>query len=384
MKRVSIKVSIINFLNQITPKRKIILFDSYPNISDNSYALYEYIINNRSDLCAEYRMVWAKKGVLDIQDLKLDTATKMVEKKSLKGIFYFLRAEYVVSTHGYFRGVRSGNGQLQVNLWHGCGYKDMPPEDRGYRGDLTIVTSEMYRDIFAEIFCLDKADVYVTGYPRNDRLFTSKPILGKLNIIKGQFAKVILWMPTFRKTKAEYSKIDGKEESMTPFNLNDEQLEALNRILTVKNYIMIVKAHPMDAARLDDLKGFNRIRGFTSDDLQHFGVQLYELLADSDVLLSDYSSVIVDYLLLDKPISMILSDMEEYKESRGFLFEPLEEYLPGPIIGSLEDLLFYFEHLDEINGQWAEKRKEITRIMHKYCDKYSAQRVAEVIWGRDE
>lgn len=89
MKRVSIKVSIINFLNQITPKRKIILFDSYPNISDNSYALYEYIINNRSDLCAEYRMVWAKKGVLDIQDLKLDTATKMVEKKSLKGIFYF-------------------------------------------------------------------------------------------------------------------------------------------------------------------------------------------------------------------------------------------------------------------------------------------------------
>lgn len=376
-----IKTAFINLLNKVIPKKDIIIFESYPNISDNSLALYDYIIQNRSDLQKKYRMIWAKKGTLDIGDLKLAPKTLIIEKKSIKGVMCFLRARYIISTHGYFRGVKSGRGQIQVNLWHGCGYKDMTPEDRGYHGDLTIVTSELYRNIFAEIFCLNQRDVYITGYPRNDVLFTAETVLGKLGIMKEQFSRIILWMPTYRKAAIGHSGIDGKEKSFTASYLSDKQWNELDRVLSKSNYMLIVKPHPMDAVRPEGLERYGNIRCVTTEELQHVGVRLYELLADSDVLLSDYSSVIVDYLLLDRPIAMVLSDMEEYKQGRGFLFEPLEDYLPGPIVNNLGQLISYVEHLDEVNEQWRCRRKKLINIMHQYCDGLSSQRVTEVIFG---
>ena len=62
------------------------------------------------------------------------------------------------------------------------------------------------------------------------------------------------------------------------------------------------------------------------------GVTLYQLVGSTDLLISDVSSVVIDYLLLDQPILCVSTDFEAYKKNRGFYFEAIEEWLPGPVL----------------------------------------------------
>jgi len=86
-------------------------------------------------------------------------------------------------------------------------------------------------------------------------------------------------------------------------------------------------------------------------------------------------------LLLDRPITLVMSDADSYKNTRGFTFENMEEYTPGPIISSFDDLYSYFEQMDMIDGQYEEKRREVTKRLHAYIDGNSSKRVCEAIWG---
>ena len=375
------KTSCFEVLNRIIPKNNYILFDSYPNICDNSYELYRYIIHERRDLLDKYHLYWAKKGELDTNSLELDSNTIIIDKKSVKGIWIFLRSKYVVSTHGYFRYVKSGKGQIQVNLWHGCGYKTLTPKDKGYRGEMTIVTSSIYQKPFSELFDLEERNVFVTGYPRNDRLFQKNNILDKIGIDRNIFSKILLWMPTYRRASLGHEGVDGTENSLVASNLSLIQYKKLNDHLKNLNYFLIIKPHPMDALKIQELEKMSNIVCLTTNDLQKIGVELYDLLSNTDLLLSDYSSVVVDYLLLDKPIVMVLSDIKEYRNSRGFLFEPVERYFPGPIVSSFDDLLKYLDDMDLINEQWSSQRNKIKCIMHTFFDNRSSERVANIIWG---
>lgn len=371
----------INIFNRVVPKRNYILFNSYPNICDNAYELYCYIVENRHDLIENNCIIWAVDGKTALNNVKIHPKTTIVEKKSIKGIWTFLRAKYVVSTHGYFRHIKSGNGQLQVNLWHGCGYKTLTPADRGYRGDITIVTSNAYKGIFSNLFDISERNVFVTGYPRNDILFSDKKILGKLNIEKRKYKKVIIWMPTYRKAALGHDGVDGSAKSFLASNLSKNECIKLNERLNSCGYYMIIKPHPMDAMTLEKFNDMSNINCITTEQLQKKGISLYELLANTDVLLSDYSSVIIDYLLLDRPIAMVLSDVEEYQNNRGFLFEPVEDYFPGPIISNFDMLLEYLSRMDSVNSKWEKKRKQLKHFMHKYDDDKSSERVANAIWG---
>lgn len=379
MDKKKILKKILSIANKMIPKKDIILFDSYPDFCDNSYALYKYIIGNRKDLYGKYQLIWAKHGHTGGG---LDINTKTIEKKSLKGIMTFLRAKYIVSTHGYFTGVYSGVGQKQINLWHGCGYKNLTVQDRGWRGDYNIVTANPYQKLYSEFFSIDAKNVFITGYPRNDLLFETHDALSKLGVDKAKYGKIILWMPTYRKATQGHEGIDGDEKSFVASNLTNVQAVALNNILLANNILMIVKTHPMEYSSLKNLEGYSNIFCISSQQLQDKCVQLYELLTESDTLLSDYSSLVVDYLLLNKPIVMVLSDKQEYQESRGFVFSPIEDYFPGPVITNLKDLLAYISNPDQTDIKWEEKRTRLTDFFHKYKDGDSSKRVAELFWGK--
>lgn len=382
----------LNFLNKIIPKKNYVIFNSYPDFCDNSYELYSYIIHNRQDLLKKYTFFWTRTGKTDPDTVKLHPQTSVVDKKSVKGIWLFLRARYVITTHGYFVKVKdghlvkvkSGHGQVQVNLWHGCGYKTLTESDRGYRGDIAIVTSKAYRQIFSELFDVAEKDVFVTGYPRNDKMFHPAPALYKMGIQKEKFEKVIVWMPTYRRAATGHDGVDGSDRSFLASNLTKDECMRLNEKLQACNFCLIIKPHPMDAATLEKFDHMSNIFCLTTQQLQDKGAGLYDMLAESDVLLSDYSSVVIDYLLLDKPIAMVLSDASEYGANRGFLFQPVEEYFPGPIISTFEMLLGYLDTMDQVNTEWEKKRTEIAQYFHAYIDDKSSERVTKVIFGEEK
>lgn len=379
-KKVGIRKRLISFLNKIIPKKNIILFNSFPDFCDNSYALYQYILKKRRDILENYRIVWAVNSVFNITGITLSANTQVIEKKSIKGIWIFLHSKYVISTHGYFMDIKSANGQKQINLWHGCGYKDLPPEERGYRGDFNIVISNIHKKLYSEFFLIEEKNVFITGYPRNDVLFNKYSSLQKLNVDKTNFKKIVLWMPTYRKATQGHNGIDGNLSSFVSSNLSKAECKELNSVLRNNEYLMVAKLHPMEYTTLGAMKGLSNIKCISSKELENSGVQLYELLTESDVLLCDYSSLVIDYLLLDQPIAMVLSDMKEYKESRGFVFYPVENYFPGPIIANLQEMIQYLNNINEIDSKWISKRLELKNLFHYYQDQNSSQRVAKLIW----
>ncbi len=367
---------ILTVINRIIPKSNIILFNSYPAFSDNAWALYEYLISFRPDIVNKYRIIW-------VQEFKVPSVTlnnsEYIKKKSIKGFWAFLRAKYVFSTHTYSADLKSGNGQIQYNLWHGCGYKSMTEADDCYRGDETIVTSELYRDIHAQVFKMSSEHIHVTGLPRNDILFCKSQARNLLGIDND--SKIYLWMPTYRKATIGHYEMDGDPNSFGVASITDEQFKRINDVMVETNSILVIKPHPMDSLSISRIKGYSNILCVTNDYLRAKGIILYELISEADTLLSDYSSVIIDYLLLDRPVVMVLSDKEEYKDSRGFVFDPVEDYFAGPMINDYETLIDYFLNFRDIDKNWQEKRHNLSKEFHKYIDGNSCERVCDLIWG---
>ena len=380
----SLAKKLITMVNYLIPKTNIVLLSSFPAFSDNAQALYIYLQQERPDICERYRLVWAQNEMEQVQAVELQKKGCFVKKNSLKGIWYFLRARYVISTHNYFSNVRSPRGQYQINLWHGCGYKAITKADRCYRGDYTLATGDIYRSIQSSELGIPETNVWVTGFPRNDILFRPACSLEQLGIRKSEYQKVLIWMPTFRKAKFGHEELDGSEDSFSLSSMTSKEIEELDRVLQDEGFLLLVKQHPMDATSFERTEGLAHIRCITNEDMVRKNIPLYELLAQTDVLLSDYSSVIVDYLLLDKPIAMVLSDMESYRSSRGFVFENVEEYLPGPIITDLPGLRDYLRRMGQINAEWEQKRMELKGCFHKYWDDGSCRRVAEEIFRLDK
>lgn len=382
MNKSKILLCVMEWFNRLIPKKNIILFNSYPAYSDNSRSLYQYILTNRPDITENFKIVWGQDKKSSIPEELIHYNIEKIDKKSLKGIYTFLSAKYIFSTHGYFPGVKSGNNQIQVNLWHGCGYKSIMDSDRIYRGDINIVTGSIYIQIHENVLDMRKGTVYPTGLPRNDLLFTNREVMSKLGINKEKFKKVYIWMPTYRKANEGHDEVDGKIDAFTISTMTSDELNQLNKVLNEMEFLLIVKPHPMDAKAFDNVKGYTNIKTIMNGELDNAGVQLYEFMAETDALLSDYSSVVIDYLMLQKPVVMVMSDIYEYENSRGFVFENIKDYLPGPIITNTKGLINYFKSADQVDEKWKEKRSQLSRIFHDNLDGNSCERVCDMVFGK--
>lgn len=384
MKRAKILQQLMIGMNKILPKRNLIIFNSYPAYSDNSFALYEYIMKSREDITQQYEILWGQKPEEAIPAHLAKYPIKAFDKKTIGGIWKFLTAKYVFTSHGYFPGVESGNGQVQINLWHGCGYKSMTEADSIYRGDMSPVTGTVYVPIHAREFHMQPGTVFPTGLPRNDTLFHHHNALVRLGIPVDSYTRIDIWMPTYRKAKEGHDETDGEVDAFTISSMQKQELLRLNEILARKQELLIVKPHPMDAKTFENIHGFSNLMTITNEMLQKAGVQLYELLPETSALLSDYSSVVIDYLLLQKPVVMVMSDVEDYRNTRGFVFEDLEAHVPGPMITNLDGLLDYFEHSEIIDGQWKNQRDHLTHLFHDHIDDRSCERVCDLIFGKKD
>lgn len=104
-------------------------------------------------------------------------------------------------------------------------------------------------------------------------------------------------------------------------------------------------------------------------------VDLYEVLSATDILITDYSSVYFDYLLLDKPIIFATPDLKEYQEERGFCLEPFEEWTPGPKVVTQEQLQSAIRNCNKEKDQYYQARRKVRNNVHQYIDGNSSVRV---------
>ena len=108
-------------------------------------------------------------------------------------------------------------------------------------------------------------------------------------------------------------------------------------------------------------------------------IQINQLLGGADALISDYSSVAVDYLALDRPMAFMLEDVKAYEESRGFVFDNVREWLPGQELYSFEDVCTFVSTLATGTDPAARKREKLRKLMNTFCDGDNCRRITEAL-----
>lgn len=381
----------VKSINYIIPKKNIISFSSIPDYSDNSQAIFNYIIKNRTDISEKYSYVWhindskkieLIKAIIDKEDLNIDV--KIVKKGSLKSIFSFLRSKYIFSTHGMHNGITCFEKQKQIMLWHGMPLKTigyMNKDDRKHgapKGSYFSINGEIFKHIFEKSFLCEADKVHINGQPRNDYLLSKDIDENKINNLFGyNFRKYknIMFMPTYRKGNDGKGHVDSNIDENKLFSISKDEWEKMDDVLCKSNKKLIVKPHPLESLTnlnyLDDCKNIVLIN---DNDILKNNLQLYEILSISDELITDYSSVFIDYLLIDKPICFYIPDFEEYKTRRGFVFENVLENLPGCLCKNIKELIEYIESDEDL---YMEKRKSLNNLYNDIKINKSSQKILE-------
>lgn len=361
----------LKVINSVIWKKNLILFTSSPNYYDNAFMVFEYLYKNYKNT---YRIIWLLEN--DNKIIRFD-GVQYVRRHSLMGIYYFFRAKYVFHTHGLYLNATSQK-QKVFSLWHGMPLKKIQhlfPNDmkkianRKLDFELTIATSEHMAKIMSLCFGCSVEKVKVTGLPRNDLLFRRDRFL---NLTEKE--KVIVWMPTYRDGNA---RKEGTQYIYGIPLINSENIFEIDNFCRQNNLKIIIKLHPFQRS-VERFPALNNVV-IVDNSIVVPGKHFYNYLGSADALLTDYSSVYIDFLSVDKPIGFILDDYMQYSDDRGFVFDNPLENMPGNHIYNLEDLkMFIYEIANGIDST-KNLRDTIGIKLNKFRDANNTERVLNEI-----
>lgn len=312
---------------------------------------------------------------------------KFIPKDSLSfsNIRDFASSKYVFLVDNFFPlAFMNVEGMKWVQLWHGTGlfkkfgYDLLNDEDKKImemfapKIDLVSVSSENVADIYARNFYVDKSKVKPFGVPRNDfydEEHLSDDYLSNLREsfekdypqLKGK--KLVLYAPTFRedpKNNAVFAYFDV-EKFLN--ELGDEYALAIRLHPNYKRFCD--EEHNIDLEDLTNRYDIINFTGFKDEQ---------KLLILADILVADYSSIMVDYTILKKPAILFDYDLEDYLyKERGFYFD-YEEMVPGKIVYNIDELIeaikeedFRLEKMDEfLKFQFGEFKPNSSKLILDY------------------
>lgn len=343
----------------------IVILRSYPDYSDNGRALADYMIENGYD--KDYRIYYDVADPLLLKEDKRGLRFISCEKSFGLYRFRWLKivcsAKYHMFTHRpILIKKRARKGQILVNLFHGNGYKDRSERQGNLPApyDFSIVSGPLFIKPMSYFWNIDKERVLPIGFPRyNWLLKEDKQAEEMLNSYKvNSDSKVVIWMPTFRADKwGRYKESD----SISQFPLVNSESEWFNldKICRDRNIVLLIKLHPFQKDYCVPFSSFTNIEEITNEEFDRADVPMYKFLALTDALVSDYSSVAIDYLLVDRPIAFALEDYNEYKNTRGFVFEDPRVYMPGHHLYSYEDLTRFLKEISLGKDVFREERRRM-------------------------
>lgn len=358
-------IKLILFFMKIFPiKKNTILFmeGSYNGFNGNCRAIYEKLKKNKN-----YKFILLVKNKSQVRVLPNLIVSKY---NSIKTFYYLATSRYCFFTSDAYRIFSKRKKQLFVNLWHGagafkkfglsCNFNEYLNNCQGNDNiDLVTVSSNEVIDIYKEALGIEREKIKNLGIPRADIFFKEN---GKMGIKKRFFneypklknKRIIMYAPTFRDNdKGNFNlKLDIK--------LMKEKLEKLG-------YVLFLRLHP--SIEKDNIS----VDNIFSYDFSKYE-QVSDLLIVSDILISDYSSIIFEFSIMKKPILFYSYDVEEYIKNRGFYYN-YYEFIPNKINYITEEIINSI-----INEEWdLEKIEKFAKYFFNPFDGNSTERVLKEI-----
>ncbi len=225
--------------------------------------------------------------------------------------------------------------------------------------DYAIANSDFYKGVYAQAFNLPEENVLVTGIPNNDKIFddhfvqdTKVRLLEKYPVLANK--KVITYAPTFRGRISTYFK-EAKID-----------LARVHQALG-EDYVIIYKAHPL-------------ISGSAYENNPHVlfieEEPISSIFCVTDVLITDYSAIAVDWMVFDKPIIAYVPDFKSYSKKTGLTIDYLQEF-PGAVTFNEGELIQALQATDSTSYQ--KERALFFKKTYNYCDGKATERVLKVI-----
>ena len=362
------------------PLRDTIVFESSPPFGCNTYPVYKCM--ERRGLLKKYKPVWlinnydpekprAKEASLCLPD----TSGSISDK--LRRIYVKATAKCFISCNEALSKLRPD--QLAVFLGHGSKIKKTRGTyEIGDGVDFALCQADFFYDVMAYEYNIPRDRLVCLGYPRCDALFTSGGALERLfPKLKGE--KIIVWLPTWRQHKNKLSGVTATHETGIPLISSEDRIRELNEALETLGVHIILKPHPAQDVSFLKASSLEYFHLIDDAQLAEADVQLYELLGATEALITDYSSVIFDYLLCDRPIGLTLDDYEIYNNERGFAYDVSEIFEAGERLPDMERLMAFLMDVAEGRDERAAQRKTVRDLTNKYQDDGATERVVDFI-----
>ena len=382
---------LFNVIATVCPVRKhVVLFEAFNGKvpMDNPLYVYETLQTAHPD----WKLVWGVKRQLVAEAQEKYPKLNIIPRFSAKWLLVAPVAEFWVLNARMPYWLKKNAKTTYIQTWHGTPLKrlgidipkvSMPGTDTSQyrqnftteskRWDYLIAPNQFSKDVFRRAFDFNNQFLDY-GYPRNDRLVHQRQDYDaiaaiKKRIVGNKMGKVILYAPTWRD---DFFIRKGMYKMNLPFSL-----AAIVKRLN-KEDVLIIRPHYLVAESIN-------IQGFEDNVKLCVDEDINDLYLISDLLITDYSSVMFDYAILNRPMLFYPYDLAHYQgDVRGFYFD--YNKVPGPIVTNEQDFLAKLDQFLINDGYPNEKAKMMAfRTQFTEWEQGTAsQRVVKLITSIDQ
>lgn len=349
-----------------------ITFCSQPDFASNAKPLYDYMIKEYSNKMNFSWVVNTKEMYEKLTSLGIETYLIRTDEF----FEHMKRVDVIFSTHCNLMGYKK-KGTLYVELWHGISSKNVgflgekiSKQDEEWYSyakrqiDYLIVPSDFWRVIFSTRFNIKYNRILSLGYPKLDN-FVYSNAKENLSYILGVdvslYRKIIYYMPTYR-SGCGREKSDSELNEKNILNLDYYDEDELEKYLSDNNFLLCIKKHPDELKKMYSFKESKNIKIIEEKNISNYNITLNDILNAADIMITDYSSLGIEFIMLDKPVIYLTRDIEEYSKNRGITFKDMDFWMPGYKVCNLSDLKKSINNCLEENYKFNNEMKEKKKL----------------------
>lgn len=357
-----------SFLNKFVPKQnKIFIYGDYC-LKGNSEAIFRYLLQN-----CDYPIVCSSRIHLNYEQ---SSCVRFIKSTKLNVAFEMLTSRVVIDSSLHSIKMKPTSHQLYLQLWHGSPLKYLMPTIGIKNGDYyskICYASDLFKPVLRDKefqTCDDK--MLLMGQPSNDYFFQNWKMPEKFSFD----GKCVLWLPTYR-----HWGIVAHTSNDIPI-LNGNNVKKIDECLRELNVKIFLKPHPLQTKSFSESVRFDEITNICLIDdkmLMNQNIPLYAFLSNMDALITDYSSVMFDFLLKNRPIGFTLDDFEEYSKNVGFCIENSQQYMAGQKILNEDDFVKFIKEIAEGRDDYEDRRMSVSKIVNHFQDGKNSERCSNLI-----
>lgn len=379
-------IHFLSFFAGLFYKKKFIIFESFPDFTGSPKRICQEL--SKRGFNAKYRFIWAidkskKSTISSYRTFSFWGNLNFID--NLKKNFILTNAVLIVDSNRYIQ--KNNSKTLRLHTRHGGTLKRVDEYSNAI-GNIDYILSlcdemaSLERDITYQKAKLKKEQFLLLGYPSNDELFnpvkeTTKEALDtEFNI--SHYNKIIGWLPTYREHKgSEKSDSSTKLPLGIPLLYNINSFKEINKVLQEKGILLILKQHHAQSI-LPKITDFSNIKFISDDFLNNVKISVIDIATIFDALITDYSSLYYEFLLLNRPIALTMDDYDEYSKNPGFCINYFE-WIKGVYLKNISDLTLFIEEISNGIDSAKKDREQAKLRIHKYIDNLSTKRVVDFL-----